>query len=202
MRSLDACKAEIFRRSEIKIKQQKKVRNRVLAACVPVCLCVVIGAAGAFSGAFDAKSGNMAQAPESAGWNNNGFGLMDAETSLGEDICVSENTSNWVSEDAEGLEKPQFGERPILGLTSKLTVTAENENYEILKEILLNLDYSPYRVCRCLPQYRLETDFGEFGIHLSQAYARCKDGQANLTAEQVKTLRQIIENITDKKTNE
>ena len=48
MRSLDACKAEIFRRSEIKIKQQKKVRNRVLAACVPVCLCVVIGAAGAF----------------------------------------------------------------------------------------------------------------------------------------------------------
>ena len=92
MRSLDECKAEIFRRSEEKIKQRKKMRNRVLAACVPVCLCVVIGAAGVFSGAFGAKSGNMAQAPESAGWNGNGFGLMDAETSLGEDSCVF-----WVS---------------------------------------------------------------------------------------------------------
>ena len=195
MRSLDECKAEIFRRSEEKIKQRKKMRNRVLAACVPVCLCVVIGAAGVFSGAFGAKGENMAQAPESAGWNSNGFGLMDAETSLGEDSCVSENTSNWVSEDAEGLEKPQFGEQPILGLTSKLTVTAESENYETLKEILLNLDYSPHRVCRCLPQYRLETDFGEFGIHLSEGYARCEDGQAKLTAEQVKTLRQIIKQL-------
>ena len=201
MRSLNACKAEIFRRSEIKIKQQKKVRNRVLAACVPVCLCVVIGAAGAFSGAFGAKSGNMAQAPESAGWNNNGFGLMDAETSLGEDICVSDSSANRIP--PEFLEEnPNYGNDPVSGITSKLIVTPENENYEALKEILLNLEYSPYRVCHCLPQYRLETDFGEFGIHLSEGYARCEDGQAKLTAEQVKTLRQIIENITDKKTNE
>ena len=88
-----------------------------------------------------------------------------------------------------------------MGLTSKLTVTEESENYEALKEILLNLDYSPHRVCRCLPQYRLETDFGEFGIHLSEGYARCEDGQAKLTAEQVKTLRQIIDNLTHKPIN-
>ena len=201
MRSLDECKAEIFRRSEEKIKQRKKMRNRVLAACVPVCLCVVIGAAGAFSGAFGAKSENMAQAPESAGWNGVGFDLMDEDAFYKESCSGSEITSNWVSEDAAGVENPNYGNYPVAGITSKLTVTAESENYEALKEILLNLDYSPHRVCRCLPQYRLKTDFGEFGIHLSEGYARCEDGQAKLTAEQVKTLRQIIDNLTNKPIN-
>lgn len=202
MRSLEECKAEIFRRSEEKIKQRKKMRNRVLATCVPVCLCVVIGAAGAFSGAFGAKSENMAQAPESAGWNGNGFGLMDAETSLGEDICVSENTSNFTAQESVKPEEPDYSNYPVSGLTSKLTVTAESENYETLKEILLNLDYSPHRVCRCLPQYKLETDFGEFGIHLSEGYARCEDGQAKLTADQIQTLRQIIDALTVDQANE
>lgn len=40
MRDLEACKAEIFRRSEIRIKKRKTIRNRVIAVCLPVCFCV------------------------------------------------------------------------------------------------------------------------------------------------------------------
>ena len=38
MRDLQECQAEVFRRSEEKIKARKRTRNRILAVCVPLCL--------------------------------------------------------------------------------------------------------------------------------------------------------------------
>ena len=38
MRDLNECQAEVFRRSEEKIKARKRTRNRILAVCVPLCL--------------------------------------------------------------------------------------------------------------------------------------------------------------------
>ena len=43
MRNLEDCKAEIFRRSEERIKERKRVRKRVLACCIPLCLLLVAG---------------------------------------------------------------------------------------------------------------------------------------------------------------
>jgi len=40
MRELNECKAEIFRRSEKRIAQGKKRRNRIIALCVPLCILV------------------------------------------------------------------------------------------------------------------------------------------------------------------
>ena len=43
MRNLEDCKAEIFRRSEERIKERKRTRKRVLACCIPLCLLLVAG---------------------------------------------------------------------------------------------------------------------------------------------------------------
>lgn len=43
MRNLEDCKAEVFRRSEERIKERKKARKRVLACCIPLCLLLVAG---------------------------------------------------------------------------------------------------------------------------------------------------------------
>ncbi len=43
MRNLEDCKAEVFRRSEERIKERKRNRNRVLAWCIPLCLLLVAG---------------------------------------------------------------------------------------------------------------------------------------------------------------
>ena len=43
MRNLEDCKAEVFRRSEERIKERKRKRGRVLACCVPLCLLLVAG---------------------------------------------------------------------------------------------------------------------------------------------------------------
>lgn len=42
MRSLEECQAEVFRRSEEKIKNRKRIWSRIVACCVPIC-CVAVG---------------------------------------------------------------------------------------------------------------------------------------------------------------
>ena len=40
MRDLKECQAEVFRRSEKRIKERKRRRNHILMVCIPVALCV------------------------------------------------------------------------------------------------------------------------------------------------------------------
>lgn len=42
MREINECTAEVFRRSEKRIKERKRNRNRILALCIPLCLIVTI----------------------------------------------------------------------------------------------------------------------------------------------------------------
>ena len=44
MRDLEQARAEVFRRSEEKIKERTRMRRRALTMCVPLVLCLVIGA--------------------------------------------------------------------------------------------------------------------------------------------------------------
>ena len=63
-----------------------------------------------------------------------------------------------------------------------------------LTDILLNLNYDPMRICRCRPEYTVDTEFGKgYGINLTAGYARCEKGQADLTQEQIDTIAEIIE---------
>lgn len=61
-----------------------------------------------------------------------------------------------------------------------------------LTDLLLTLDYSG-DICRCLPEYTVDTEFGSgYGVNLSEYYARHDGGQAPLTEEQAETIRDII----------
>ena len=63
-----------------------------------------------------------------------------------------------------------------------------------LTDILVNLDYDPDKMCKCLPEYKVDTEFGkDYGISLSGSYARCEKEQAELTEEQIETIKKIIE---------
>ena len=42
MRNFEERKAEVFRRSENRIKERKRNRNRILAMCIPLCLVVTV----------------------------------------------------------------------------------------------------------------------------------------------------------------
>ena len=42
MREINECTVEVFRRSEKRIKERKRNRNRILALCIPLCLIVTV----------------------------------------------------------------------------------------------------------------------------------------------------------------
>ncbi len=42
MRTIDECRAEVFRRMENGIKERRRKRNRIIAVCAPLCLCLVM----------------------------------------------------------------------------------------------------------------------------------------------------------------
>lgn len=63
-----------------------------------------------------------------------------------------------------------------------------------LTDLLLHLDHSG-DICRCLPEYYVDTEFGEesYGVSLSSGYARCGDGQVELTQEQIQLIQGILD---------
>ena len=99
--------------------------------------------------------------------------------------------------------EPQTVEDPVSGYCGNTVteVTLDGETYSFwgsdsvaLTDIVINLSYDPEAVCKCLPEFRVDTEFGEdFGVNLSEFYVRCEAGQASLTAEQAEEIQGILE---------
>ena len=61
-----------------------------------------------------------------------------------------------------------------------------------LTDLLRWLDYRD-GICRCLPEYEVDTEFGSvYGLNLSQGYVRCGDAQVQLTREQLDQIQEIV----------
>ena len=111
-------------------------------------------------------------------------------------IAGEEHTHQTASE-------PQTVDDPVSGYcgNTQTTLYIDGEAYTFmydesvtLTDILINLDYDPNKVCRCATEYTVDTEFGKgYGINLSEGYARCEKGQADLTAGQLDQIRSIIE---------
>ena len=105
--------------------------------------------------------------------------------------------------DHQVASEPQTVDGPVVGYcgNTQTTLYIDGEAYTFmydesvtLTDILLNLDYDPNKLCKCLPEYTVDTEFGKgYGINLTDGYARCNKGQADLTAGQLDQIRSIIE---------
>ena len=69
MRELHECQAEVFRRSEKRIKERKQRRNHLIMACLPLVLCITILGAFLFPGGI----------PEDPGFNGAAGGGLTEE---------------------------------------------------------------------------------------------------------------------------
>lgn len=113
MRQLNELKAEIFRRSEEKIKERQRRRQRIVALCVPLCLCAVIVSALSLPRLFGTKEGDTEKLELSADVAEmNGDGENEAIVGNGfadSEIAVAELRSK--VGDAEQYEKITDKER-------------------------------------------------------------------------------------------
>ncbi len=176
MRDLEQAKAEVFRRSNARIKKRKTIRRSIIACCVPLVLCMGAWSVMILPAMMPAKSA----APESAAMNNmNGMGAPESI----QDIYYGATADSIV----EGSSaQTSF----ILVRGSRYSVSEQDA--AALRKILSKLNYNPHRVCRCLPQLTLEISGVKYGIHLDEGYARCDKGQAPLTQEQLQAIREIL----------
>lgn len=104
--------------------------------------------------------------------------------------------------------QPQTVENPITGYCGNTQTTVHLNGADFtfmggdsvaLTDILVNLDYDPNKLCRCLPEFTVDTEFGAgYGIHLTAGYARCEKGQAALTVQQVQQIREILQRLQGK----
>ena len=100
-------------------------------------------------------------------------------------------------------EEPQTVGDPVSGYCGNTVteVTLDGETYSFwgddsvaLTDIVINLAYDPDRICRCPPEFTVDTEFGDgYGVNLTSHYVRCEEGQAPLTAEQAETIQGILD---------
>ena len=139
MRELHECQAEVFRRSEKRIKERKQRRNHILMTCLPLVLCLTIFGAFLFPQLDDFK-----QAPESS--NEQFSGAMGKDEIGGLFTGSVEVSGNGVSSYYASVENVQGIMRLINGIvavpetndgddlrdyiTDESTSTDVNENYQ------------------------------------------------------------------------
>ena len=112
MRNFEERKAEVFRRSEKRIKERKQRRNHILMTCIPLVLCLTIFGAFLFPQLDDLK-----QAPES---NNEHYfsGAMGTEADGGLFAGSVEVSGNGVSSYYTSVENVQGIMRLINGIVA------------------------------------------------------------------------------------
>ena len=139
MRNFEERKAEVFRRSEKRIKERKQRRNHILMTCIPLVLCLTIFGAFLFPQMDDLK-----QAPESS--NEQFSGAMGTDEDGGLFAGSVEVSGNGVSSYYTSVENVQGIMRLINGIvavpetndgddlrdyiTDESTSTDKNENYQ------------------------------------------------------------------------
>lgn len=106
----------------------------------------------------------------------------------------------------EAAEKAQTVEDPYSGYcgNTMTTISMDGKEYTFegsdsvyLTDLLLNLAYDPDKLCDCMSEFTVKTEFGgPYGVNLSQGYARYDGAQADLTKEQIEVIRTILSNQT------
>ncbi len=82
-------------------------------------------------------------------------------------------------------------------------ITLDGQSYTIaggdaiaLSRLLENLPYDPNGICRCMAEFTVDTELLEgIEVSLGNAFARCDQGQASLTQQQVQTIQGILEHL-------
>lgn len=138
-----------------------------------------------------------AEAPKESASTTNGTAMGGDEKGMEEELLIDH--SHRFAETEETVEDP------VKGFCGNMTVVIDvaGERHTIsgsdavaITDILINLDYDPEQVCRCMTDITVDTEtLTGIRLNLTEAFARCEQGQAALTREQVQILQEIIDHL-------
>ena len=113
------------------------------------------------------------------------------------DVKMYDGHSHSPVNEAQTVDEPVSGyfgnTQTTIHFDNDKSYTFMSGNSVTMTDILVNLKYDKNKLCKCLPEYKVDTEFGiGYGINLTEGYARCDKGQADLTREQIDKLKEII----------
>ena len=79
----------------------------------------------------------------------------------------------------------------VQGLKEETIIHLYRNEAIILTDFLKYTEYNE-EICRCMPEYTVETMFGTYGLSLSCPYVRYGDYQKGLTGAQVSDIKKIL----------
>jgi len=130
MRNLNEYQAEVFRRSEERIKQRRQRRNRILFTCIPLVLCITM--ASAFF--LPEKRSKEPESPPGAG--NGVVGGLTGEKYESMSTAISKITLSGLGYDKtyEDISDVRLISNHLLSYGSRGNETHEETNTEITQE--------------------------------------------------------------------
>lgn len=152
MRELNECKAEIFRRSEKRIKERRRKRRRILALCLPLCLLIAVLSATVLPSGLSAKS-NTASNEEQLVLNNTSDAVMyskgssDSSTHFGSFDSFSFSLTwgcygaSFYDSESGKLVKTKEATNPENYITAYRLTEAQKQK---IYDLILNLDVTSY----------------------------------------------------------
>lgn len=127
MRELNECKAEVFRRSDNRIKERRRSRNRILAMCVPLCLVLTIFSVMMLPGMLPA---GMDKAPEAGNQSGNLGGVGTGDPDGNNADLPGNGATGSVDEFSFSLTWNTYGISSYDSATGKLVKTTDATNPE------------------------------------------------------------------------
>ncbi len=131
MRELNECKAEVFRRSDNRIKERKRSRNRILALCLPLCLVLTILSVTTLPAIMPVGEESLDGVTDDVSTND--FEANSSDVNSKENNCVSVTVSGNGSErtitDASSVENVFYQIHDILEANEGYMNSASNNNF-------------------------------------------------------------------------
>lgn len=110
-----------------------------------------------------------------------------------EELCI-DHSHSFAEETDRTVHSPNYCGNMVT------TISVNGEEFAIsgsesvaITDILINLDYDPEQICRCMTDITVDTEMlADIQVNLTEGFARCEKGQAALTEAQVRTIQEIL----------
>ena len=123
--------------------------------------------------------------------------VTGSENSMEEELCI-DHSHRFAEAGDPGEDVPSgyCGNMLTTVYLDEMNFTLAGSYSVTITDILINLNYDPNEVCRCLAEFTVDTEMlPGIEVNLTEGFARCEKGQAALTESQTETIREIIDSL-------
>lgn len=123
--------------------------------------------------------------------------VTGSENSMEEELCI-DHSHRFAEAGDPGEDVPSgyCGNMLTTVYLDEMNFTLAGSYSVTITDILINLNYDPNEVCRCLAEFTVDTEMlPGIEVNLTEGFARCEKGQAALTESQTEAIREIIDSL-------